>query len=568
MVSVAEFFYHYFLKAVFMRREMPLQRTKTIAAAFAVMFFLFAHECAGQPEPSLATAIEKILGMGPARYIGLEGHGYTSEQIDKGLSAYYHQRNFTPVWVNAKGPNERAGVLRNFLDNASEEGLNPEDYKTKWIKSKWGSADIEDLAKLEIIMTLELSHYVADIREGRKQPAKLDPVLFASAGDEEINMAELSKNALDTPDLGAFLRSQHPQHVYYTSMVTALARYRKIANNGGWPSIPAGAVLKPGVTDPRIPMVRKRLSITHDFNGTNLTSDIYDYQLAAAVKKFQERHYLSAGGVIGGSTLTAMNITVEKRIRQIIVNMERWRWLPRNMGGKQVFVNIAGFHLTAFQDETLELRMPVIVGKEQHMTPVFSGLMEYIEFNPYWNVPASIAVNEYLPQLRRNPNALAGKHIRVFSGWAEDAKEINPRKIDWRSVSEKQMAGYLLRQDPGPWNALGTVKFIFPNKYSVFLHDTPTHSLFASEKRAFSHGCIRVSRPQELAVYILNNNDESWTLDQVKSTIQKGERKVVYLKNPLRVNILYRTAVATGNGTVFFGQDIYGQDALLEKALF
>jgi len=326
--------------------------------------------------------------------------------------------------------------------------------------------------------------------------------------------------------------------------------------------------LKPGMTDSRIQMIRKRLAVTNDYTGTDLSSHVFDKQFEDAVKNFQKRHYLNADGVIGNNTLAAMNIPAEKRIRQIIINMERWRWLSRKMEGKQVFVNIAGFHLAGIQDETIELRMPVIVGKEHHMSPVFSDAIEYAEFNPYWNVPTSIAVNEYLPKLQKDPNSLAGKHLRIFSGWTDDAKEINPIEIDWHSVSKSQMAGYHIRQDPGPWNALGTVKFIFPNDYSVYLHDTPGHSLFQREKRTFSHGCIRVSQPQDLAVYLLKENGENWTKDQVNNIIQGGERKVVYLKKTIPVHIIYRTAVATEDGTVLFGEDIYGRDELLEKALF
>ncbi len=544
------------------------QRKIMIASVIAVIFILSVGECAAQPATGISKAIEQVLEMGPARYIGADGHGYTSEEIDIKLSGYYHQRKLKPIWVNEQGPNERARVLRSFLDNASAEGLNPDDYKTKWIDSKWGSLSLDDLAKLEILLTLELSLYTADIRAGRIHPKQVDPVLFASARDKEIDMGKLAKQALEATDLESFLKSQPPQHVYYNSMITALARYREIEQKGSWGSIPEGEVLKPGMSDLRIPVIRNRLAVTNDYTGTDLSSEVYDNLLEDAVRKFQERHYLNADGVIGNNTVMAMNVPVEKRIRQILINMERWRWVSRNMEGKQIFVNIAGFHLTGFQDETLELRMPVIVGKEQHMSPVFSGEIKYAEFNPYWNVPVSIAVNEYLPQLQKDPNALAGKHIRIFSTWTDDAKEIQPNEIDWNLVSESRMSGYHLRQDPGPWNALGTVKFIFPNEYSVYLHDTPGHSLFQKEIRTFSHGCIRVSRPQELAVYLLKENDPSWTLDRVNSIIQNKERKVIYLNKPIPVNILYRTAVATQDGTVLFGKDIYGRDELLEKALF
>jgi len=290
---------------------------KIIAAAIPFIFILFAGECAAQPESGISKAIEQLLEKGPARYIGAEGHGYTSEQIDTKLTSYYRQRNLKPIWINDQGPNERARVLLSFLDSASAEGLNPEDYRTEWIHGKWESTNIDDLAKLEILLTLELSQYTADIRAGRMNPKKVDPVLFASARDKEIDMAELAGQALGSTDLKTFLNSQSPQHVYYTSMITALDRYRKIAENSGWPLVSEGAVLKPGMTDSRIPMIRKRLAVTNDYTGTDLSSHVFDKQFEDAVKNFQKRHYLNADGVIGNNTVAAMNIPVEKFARQV-----------------------------------------------------------------------------------------------------------------------------------------------------------------------------------------------------------------------------------------------------------
>jgi murein L,D-transpeptidase YcbB/YkuD len=409
---------------------------------------------------------------------------------------------------------------------------------------------------------------VADAKEGHMDPREADPKLFASARDKEIDMAKLARAAVEAPDLRAFLEKQPPQHRYYKSLIPALARYREIAANEGWPAVPKGPSLKPGMTDPRIPVVRKRLSITGDLSASDLTGEHFDEQLTQAVKQFQERHYLTADGVIGKNTLKAMNVSAEKRVRQIIINMERWRWTSIKPQGKQIFVNIAGFHLVGMEGEALEMRMPVIVGKERHMTPVFSDTIEYIEFNPFWNVPVSIARNEYLPKLRRNPRALQDKNIRIFSGWDENAKEVDPTTIDWKNVSPAQMGRYRLRQDPGPWNALGTVKFMFPNAYSVYLHDTPGHALFQREKRTFSHGCIRVSQPPELAVYVLGSQEEGWTLERVKEIVNSQERKVVNLKKTMPVHILYRTVVALDDNLVLFGEDVYGRDAILEKALF
>jgi murein L,D-transpeptidase YcbB/YkuD len=393
----------------------------------------------------------------------------------------------------------------------------------------------------------------------------VDPKLFATAHDVDIDVVVLTKQALEAPDLLAFLKAQPPQHRYYSALIPALARYRKIQQNGGWSSIPAGNTLEVGANDPRVSTMRKRLSITGEYAGAVPGSTIYDEELEQAVKLFQEHHFLTPDGKAGKGTIAAINVSAEDRVRQIIINLERWRWTSRDMEGTQIFVNIAGYHLAGLTDEVIDIRMPVIVGKEYHMTPVFSDSIKYLEFNPYWNVPTSITINEYLPQLQKNPNALSAKDIRIFS---KDKIEIDPNSVDWKNVSKKEMTSYRLRQDPGPKNALGTVKFIFPNPYSVYLHDTPNHAPFAQQDRAMSHGCIRLSQPHELAAYVLGSEDDSWTLERVKQVVDAKERKVVHLNKPMPVHILYRTVVATPDGVVRFGDDVYGRDRLLAKALF
>lgn len=550
-----------------MDRNYSKSTYKSILATIALFISLITAPISLAQE-SIANAVEEILTIGPAQFLDIKGHGLSAEEIDERLTRFYRDREYALLWIDENRPNAHADTLISFLNTCYIEGLNPEDYNTRILEALWERRDTLSLAKLEILLSLYLARYAADVREGRLDPRKLDPKLFATARDKEIDMEQLAIAAVTAPDLSQYLKMQAPQHRYYKALIPALARYRQIAANGGWPSIPKGPVLKLGMTDERIPDIRKRLSIEGDLPNSDLSSDNYDEPLEQAVKGFQDRHYLTPDGVIGTNTLRAMNVSAEQRVRQIIINMERWRWISRNLEGKEIFVNIAGFHLAGMQGEEVEIRMPVIVGKRYHMTPVFSDAIQYAEFNPYWNVPVSIARNEYLPQLRRDPNSLMRKHIRIFDGWGEKAKEIDPEQVDWDRVSRRQMGRYRLRQDPGPWNALGTVKFIFPNSYNVYLHDTPSHSLFQRDMRAFSHGCIRVSRPHELAVYILGGEENGWTIERVQKIIEDGERTVVNLKSTLPVHILYRTAVATGDGTVYFGEDVYGRDSILGKALF
>jgi murein L,D-transpeptidase YcbB/YkuD len=319
--------------------------------------------------------------------------------------------------------------------------------------------------------------------------------------------------------------------------------------------------------DQRIPAIRKRLSITGDLRSKDLYSEIYDAALREAVVSFQMRHGLEVDGVLGKATRKAMNIPVEVLIRRIVINMERWRWLSHDLGETRVEVNIAGFVLESFKSNKREFSMPVIVGKLQHETPVFSDMITYLDFNPYWNIPPSIAEHEMLPELEKDPHYLAERTIRVFSSWEADAIELDSTRIDWHAVGD-DIVRYKLRQDPGPNNALGTVKFVFPNEYDVYLHDTPTRNLFGRSQRAFSHGCIRVSRPYKLASYLLGGGENGWGIDRIREIIASGERTVVRLEEPVPVHIAYRTVWLDDDGSVHFREDVYGRDTLLEDALF
>jgi len=278
---------------------------------------------------------------------------------------------------------------------------------------------------------------------------------------------------------------------------------------------------------------------------------------------------LNPDGVIGKQTMAAMNVSVTDRIEQIVINMERYRWLKRFNDDRLVAVNIAGFRAAAGKPGAFDLTMPVIVGKTYHATPVFSEIIKYVEFNPYWNLPASIARTETLPKLKQDPLYLQKHNMRIFQGWEEGAPELDATTMDWSKISERDMNRYRVRQDPGPNNALGTLKIMFPNKYSVYLHDTPAHGLFKQEQRAFSHGCIRMSRPAEMAAWVLGGEEKGWNVERVNKIVNDRERQVVVLDEPIPVYILYRTAfVNPEENMLHFYADIYGRDNLLATALF
>jgi murein L,D-transpeptidase YcbB/YkuD len=532
------------------------------------IFSLEASASSDSPQDSCQIAIGDVLNSSPATTLGFNDLQTDPAEINQVIEKIYVNNQLHPYWVDNNGPGQKAETLLAVLASSDEDGLAPEHYRLEQINSLWDSYTPADLAALDVTLTLALGTYVTDMREGRSVTCLLDPKLFAAARDKEVKIAEVVQEALDAPELGKFLKQQAPQHHGYQSLKRALALYRKFEKQGGWEKIPAGQILKPGMTDSRLALITRRLAITRDLLPLAEAPTWYNKQLVQAIKHFQGRYNLGQDGIIGKATLAAMNIPVEDHIRRIILNMERWRWLPHTLDGQRLLVNIAGFRLAAIQNEEQEITMPVIVGKVYHKTPVFSHTMRYLEINPYWNIPNSIAINEIVPKMIKNPGYLAKKHIRIFAGWQNNAPEVDPASIDWHTIGNG-IKRYRLRQDPGAHNALGTIKFMFPNRYNVYLHDTPGHSLFKRNNRSFSHGCIRVSDPQGLAEYILNKDGKPWTRKKINALISKGKRLVIPLKHPFPVHILYRTVFIDPNdGAVHFYDDIYGRDNLLAQALF
>jgi murein L,D-transpeptidase YcbB/YkuD len=540
--------------------------TKEILVLVALIF------CSAPSNAASENAYQKVfiehLEMGPATNLDINVHGKAAADIDRRLTEIYHSNKLQPFWIEDNKPSSRADDIVSVLKDAERHGLNPASYFVDKIDQYWESRDAAGLVRLDIYLTLGMMRYVADQREGRMEPRKLDPKLFAGARDVEVDWEALREKAFESPDMKAFMEQQAPPFLQYRKLQKKLIEYRALTAKGGWPSVPVGKVLKPDMEDQRILTVRKRLATTGELTIENMGSAVFDELLVEAVKRFQNRHNLATDGVIGNKTLAAMNVPVSSRIDQIIINMERYRWLKWLSDDSLVVVNIAGFEAAAGQAGKFDVRMPVIVGKAYHKTPVFSDTIKYVDFNPFWNVPNSIARNEMLPKLKKNPDYLGTKNMRIFLGWDPDSPELDPTTIDWSKVSQKDMNRYRIRQDPGPNNALGTLKIIFPNKYSVYLHDTPSHDLFKQERRAFSHGCIRMGQPAEMAAWVLGGEEKGWSVARVNEIVASRKRQVVSLNKPMPIFILYRTVfVDPEDHTLYFYEDIYGRDALLAKAL-
>jgi murein L,D-transpeptidase YcbB/YkuD len=537
----------------------------TIAVAVAGVVMFSSSNSFAVSKDEYQDAFIELLEAGPATYLNLNVHGKESTDIDRSLTDIYHSNGLQPFWVENGKPSQRAADIISVLEDSKNHGLDPNSYFLDGIVQYTDSKDAADLVRLDVLLSLGMMRYVADQREGRIIPREIDPVLFESASDEEVDWVALRQAAFEATDMKAFLEQQAPPFLQYHQLQKKMTEYRALAAEGGWPSIAAGETLKPGMDDPRIKDVRQRLATTGELTTGNLDSVLFDPELEEVVKRFQKRHNLNADGAIGKQTLAAMNVTVEGRINQINVNMERYRWLKRDIKERRVVVNIASFEAFAGEAGKIDLSMPVVVGKRHHETPVFSDTIKYIVFNPYWTLPTSIARNETLPKLKKDPLYLQKHDMRIYQGWGDDSKELDSAKIDWSKVTKKEMNQYKIRQDPGPKNALGTLKIIFPNKYDVYLHDTPSQALFKKEKRAFSHGCIRMDRPVEMASWVLGGEEKGWGVERINEIIKSRKRQVTVLEKPLPVHILYRTTYVDANNTINFFEDVYGRDKILAK---
>lgn len=537
-----------------------------IAAVITILFAIYSRPLLASDE-DVNRAIAFQLANAPAEVLGFTSAEVGLEAEDRELYEIYHENGLQALWVTHKGPHKHAKALLEAIAAAENEGLNPDDYHFTSLQHYWKSKEADDLASLDLLISLALVAWVNDSSAGRVHPRLKHPELFVSAGDRRADAVAIVSNFRESKDPQSYLAGLNPQHRYYRGLKAALARYRTLAGEGGWQPVDTeGGTLHPGDQDSRVPQIRQRLKVTGEFDGRDLDSDVYDDELKTAVEKFQLLHGLAPDGIAGAKTFSEMNVSADYRVRQIEMNMERWRWMDHDLENPYVMVDIASFDVQGVIDDATAVEMRAIIGKLHHETPIFSDHIKYIEFNPYWNLTPSISRHETLPKVRKDPNYLENKHIRVFDGWGRDAKELDPHKVNWNKVTNP--AKYKFRQDPGPWNALGTMKFIFPNDYSVYLHDTPNHDLFEKAERSFSHGCIRLSEPAQLAEWVLKVTDSDWNMTKIQEVLESQQRTVKNLNRPLAVHLTYETAWIDADSRIRFAPDIYSRDGRLEKALY
>ncbi len=479
------------------------------------------------------------------------------ERIRAGLKAHYVDNRGTIYWIGTG----RMTPFIQRLEDAADDGLNPDDYPVESLidlRDSISADDVAGAAKAELFYSAFFVAYAADLRIGRVTPGKVDPRLFRNR--KTIDVLRVLTDLKKQREPARFLSAYEPKNPHYQALVKMLRLYRAMAESFEWPEVGQGATLKPGMSDPRVASIRRLLALTGDFEWKVSGSAAYDEQLAIAVRRFQQRHGLEAKGLIGKQTVMAMNVPPSERARQIMLNMERWRWMPENLGVSHFMVNIAAFELQEVQSSVIVERMDVVVGAVATQTPEFSDELEYVEFNPTWTVPYSIATKEMLPKLRGNPFAYAADFDVFSSGVLSSWGAIN-----WSAYGAGNFP-FTFRQRPGPKNALGKVKFMLPNTHNIYLHDTPSKDKFLATARAFSHGCIRLSKPIELA-YRVAGTFAGWSKAKIDQAFASGKTTRAPLANRIPVHLIYATAFKGDNG-IEFRPDVYGRDRKLYSALF
>ncbi len=478
------------------------------------------------------------------------------------LNQVYEGRGYTLAWTQAS----QIADLKALAEHAQDIGLRPADFHIPELDKLLPAGNPlvlggEERIQAEILLSDSLLRLIHHTRYGKVDPRAIDKHWNHDEGPKAEALAADLGRALAAPNLKATVTAMRQEPLFYSRLKEGLARYRALAAGGGWPTIPKGPKLEPGVQDARVPIIRERLRITGDYQGPLPASgNFYGPELEKAVKRLQERHALGVDGVIGPATLAAMNVSAAERVAQIRVNLERMRWVGEALPPDYLLVDITAQRVELYRDGQLAWETKAIVGRSERPTPIFRDRIEYLEFNPTWTVPPTILKEDVVPKARKDPNAVRKKGLEIID---RRGNKVEPEAVDW-NVSPNNLP-YTLRQAPGPKNALGQVKFMFPNRHSVYLHDTPDRHLFQRSQRTLSSGCVRVDKPLELAELVLD--DPKWNQEKFASVFATKRPSSVRLKEPLPVVLSYWTAEVDAHGLMHFREDIYGQDGPVLTAL-
>ena len=529
---------------------------------------LFAIACAAQPvvpakpPPDPHEALrERVFGVRDDPACRVYGESIAARRV---LPELYANRDYTPAWTSARA---REDLLRAIRDSVGD-GLNPEDYHLSALErlareTAAPGASPSLWLDYDLLQSDALARLLQHLSFGKVDPATLTPQWSLDHDVHGVPPARFLQSVIDAPSLYDAVERERPRHQLYRTLRAELARYRGLRARGGWTPIPAGPTLRSGARDSRVVALRARLAAAGGDAALPSGADarVFDDSLVAAVRAFQSADGLDADGAVGARTLAALNHPVDARIAQIEVNLERGRWLLHDLDPTFVVINVAGFRIYYLRDGEVVWSARVQVGRPYRQTPMFRSRISYLVLNPTWTVPATIFEHDVLPELKRDPRYLAEHGLEVVDAQGKAVA----RPIDWARMTPERFH-FLLRQPPGPANPLGRLKFMFPNEYDVYLHDTPSQALFERSDRTFSSGCIRVERALELAALLLEGQGD-WNAETLAAAIATGDTLTVGLERKVPILVFYWTAWVDRAGVLQFRRDVYELDARVRAAL-
>ncbi len=475
------------------------------------------------------------------------------------LDSIYSKRNYTPIWT------ERAmrEDLYRSIERASEDGLNPEDYHLSYLTNSLANlSELNDGERslTEIILTDAFFALASDYNSGKLNPAEIYDIWGLESN--KIDLPGLLNYGVQKKNIIAAIDSVIPKHEVYKGLKRSLKEYLKLAEKEENPTFISeeGESIKADEKDERIPNIKRRLKELGYWDKEIVDSaTVYEESLQEAVKEYQEKYGIETDGVIGAGTIETLNTTYQKRLEQILVNLERWRWYPKDLGDQHIVVNIANYRLHFVRDGDTVASHRTMVGTEARKTPIFSDEVEHIVYNPTWTIPPTIKSKDVIPSAKRDPNYISKKNYSIFD---RSGKRLSANEVDWSSPEVK---GYTFRQEAGPANPLGLVKIIYPNKYMIYLHDTPSKSLFDKNLRAQSSGCVRVQNALELAKMLLSDQPK-YDDEKIREILDSGKTTTIKVTQKVKVHHLYWTAW-NENSSTRFAEDIYKRDAAIYKLL-
>ncbi len=550
-----------------MTARMPAPGAAILAAfACAAAFLLLPQAARSQDSGAVSDPVATAIAAELEALMSPDVDSVQGARIAFGelLQEFYARRAFRPAWTDAGN----AAELRRAVADSAADGLSPEDYFLPLLEdlarqARDPAATPMMRAQHDILLTEALLRLGYHLSFGKVDAESFDAQWNFARTLDDRDIPGRIENALASRDIHARIEALKPTHRLYAALKRELARYRAAELAPAPAPVPPGPSLKPGASDPRVPLIRARLVASGDLAADAAAdSDAFDAALEAAVRRFQQRMGLESDGVIGAGTIAELNVPASERIRSLRVNLDRGRVLLHDLPERFVVVNIAGFTAYLVRGQEIEWSARVQVGKTYRKTPLFRSEMNYLVFNPTWTVPPGIIRNDILPAARKDPASITRRGLKVLDS---GGREVDPASIDWSRFQSGHIP-YTLRQDPGPNNALGRVKLMFPNDYFVYLHDTPSQALFDRADRAFSSGCVRVERALELAERVLDDPAQ-WNAQSIAAVIQGGKLQNVTLKRRMPVLLAYWTSWVDPDGRVNFRRDVYGQDAKWAEAL-